>query len=128
MFILVYPPEHTRLRRLLTGQFTVRRMKALESRITAIADRCIEAILAAGSSGDLVPAFALPLPSLVICELLGVDYTDRASFQENTSVRLNSSAPKSEKAREGAEFYRFIAGLVASKRNDPGGLHRLGID
>ncbi|MCE3551695.1 cytochrome P450 [Pseudonocardia sp. RS11V-5] len=119
MFVFMDPPEHTRLRRLLTGQFTVRRMKALEERVTEIAVEHIEAMRAAGTEADLVPAYALPLPSLLICELLGVDYADRAPFQENTAVALNSTSTPEERARAGGELYRFISGLVAAKRAAP---------
>ncbi|MEV4567809.1 cytochrome P450 [Nonomuraea sp. NPDC049419] len=119
-FVFMDPPEHTRIRRLLTGQFTVRRMKALESRVTEIAVEHIEAMKAAGDQADLVPAFALPLPSLVICELLGVDYADRAEFQERTAISLDSTTPPEERARAGAELYAFMQGLVAAKRAEPG--------
>jgi cytochrome P450 len=119
MFIFMDPPEHTRIRRLLTGQFTVRRMKALESRLTEIAVAHIEAMRAAGTAADLVPAYALPIPSLIICELLGVDYADREQFQHNTSTALSSTASDDQRARAGAELYAFIAGLVAAKRATP---------
>ncbi|WP_226899609.1 cytochrome P450 [Nonomuraea phyllanthi] len=119
MFVFMDPPEHTRLRRLLTGQFTVRRMKALESRVAEIAVEHIEAMKAAGAEADLVPAFALPLPSLVICELLGVDYADRAEFQQRTAIALDSSADPGERALAGAELYGFMQRLVAHKRADP---------
>jgi cytochrome P450 len=119
MFIFMDPPEHTRIRRLLTGQFTVRRMKALEERITALAVEQIDAMQAAGTEADLVPAYALPLPSLVICEMLGVDHADRARFQENTSVALSSTSTPEERARAGSELDTFIAGLVAAKRTTP---------
>ncbi|MCP2167588.1 cytochrome P450 [Goodfellowiella coeruleoviolacea] len=119
MFIFMDPPEHTRLRRLLTGQFTVRRMKALESRVTEIAVEHIEAMKAAGTEADLVPAYALPIPSLVICELLGVDYAQRDAFQENTAVALSSTATDEQRARAGGELYAFIAQLIAAKRANP---------
>ena len=118
-FVFMDPPEHTRLRRLLTGQFTVRRMKALESRVTEIAVEHIEAMKAAGDEADLVPAFALPLPSLVICELLGVDYADRGDFQKHTAVSLDSSAGPEERALASAELYGFMQRLVAQKRANP---------
>ncbi|MFC4120475.1 cytochrome P450 [Nonomuraea zeae] len=120
MFVFMDPPEHTRLRRLLTGQFTVRRMKALESRLREIAVEHIEAMRAAGTEADLVPAYALPIPSLAICELLGVDYADRAEFQERTAIALNSETPDDERARAGLELYGFIQGLVAAKRAQAG--------
>ncbi|MEU8384781.1 cytochrome P450 [Streptosporangium sp. NPDC048865] len=119
LFVFMDPPEHTRLRRLLTGQFTVRRMRELESRVTEIAVEHIEAMRAAGTEADLVPAFALPLPSLVICELLGVDYADRAEFQERTAIALNSTTGAEERARAGAELYAFMQNLVAAKRAAP---------
>jgi cytochrome P450 len=120
MFIFMDPPEHTRIRRLLTGWFTVKRMKALEERVVEIAVEHIEAMRARGTEADLVPAYALPLPSLVICELLGVDYADRETFQHNTSVALNTNSAPEERARAGGELYRFISGLVAAKRAAPG--------
>ncbi|WP_235854422.1 cytochrome P450 [Nonomuraea aridisoli] len=120
MFVFMDPPEHTRLRRLLTGQFTVRRMKALESHIREIAVEHIEAMRAAGTEADLVPAYALPIPSLVICEMLGVDYADRGRFQENTRVALDSTSGDDERARAGLELYGFIQELVAAKRAEPG--------
>ncbi|MEJ2885082.1 cytochrome P450 [Actinomycetospora aeridis] len=119
MFIFMDPPEHTRLRSLLTGQFTVRRMRALESRLREIAVEHIEAMRAAGTSADLVPSYALPLPSLMICELLGVDYADRETFQRNTAVALSSTSSDEDRARAGGELYAFIAGLVAAKRAAP---------
>lgn len=121
IFIFMDPPEHTRLRRSLTGQFTVRRMRELESRVTEIAIEHIEAMKAAGTRADLVPAFALPLPSLVICELLGVDYADRAEFQERTSVGLNATSTPQEQAEARAGLYAFMRRLVAAKRANPAG-------
>ncbi|MFI7421146.1 cytochrome P450 [Nonomuraea sp. NPDC049684] len=118
-FVFMDPPEHTRIRRLLTGQFTVRRMRELEARVTEIAIEHIEAMKAAGTEADLVPSFALPLPSLVICELLGVDYADRAEFQERTSVGLNANSTDEERAVAGVELYAFMQRLVAAKRAEP---------
>ncbi|WP_062439908.1 cytochrome P450 [Herbidospora daliensis] len=120
MFVFMDPPEHTRLRKLLTGQFTVRRMRALEDRIREIAVEHIEAMKAAGAEADLVPAYALPIPSLVICELLGVDYADRDRFQRNTAVALDSTSPPDERARAGLGLYTFMGELVAAKRAAPG--------
>ncbi|MEU4689410.1 cytochrome P450 [Actinoplanes sp. NPDC023714] len=119
-FVFMDPPEHTRLRRLLTGQFTVRRMKALEEHIREIAVSHIAAMTAAGTEADLVPAYALPIPSLVICELLGVDYADRRSFQERTALALNGDAPAAERQRAARELYAFMGGLIAAKRERPG--------
>ncbi|WP_243795165.1 cytochrome P450 [Saccharopolyspora gloriosae] len=118
-FIFMDPPEQTRLRRLLVGQFTVRRMRALEARVREIAVEHIEAMRAAGSRADLVPAFALPLPSLVICELLGVAYADRAEFQERSAVAVNLDAGDEARLHAQAGLHEFMRGLVADKRVHP---------
>src|SRR5690606_11477041 len=76
----VDPQDHTRLRRMLTPEFTVRRMRRLEPRIREIVDEHLDAMERHGPPADLVAGFALPVPSLVICELLGVPYADRAEF------------------------------------------------
>ncbi|OSY42914.1 MULTISPECIES: cytochrome P450 [Pseudonocardia] len=120
MFIFMDPPEHTRIRRLLQGQFTVRRMRALEERMTEIAAAHIDTMLAGGPGADLVPAYALPLPSQMICELLGVDYADRQAFQDNTTVGLNANSTDEERGRALGELYTFLSGLVAHKKEHPG--------
>ncbi|WP_327092202.1 cytochrome P450 [Nonomuraea sp. NBC_01738] len=119
IFVFMDPPEHTRLRRSLTGQFTVRRMRELESRVREIAVERIEAMKAAGTTADLVPAFALPLPALVICELLGVDYADRAEFQERTAIGLSATSTPEEQAAARAGLAGFMRRLVAAKRANP---------
>src|SRR5687767_2305147 len=114
------PPEHTRLRRMLTPEFTVRRMRRLEPRIVEIVDDHLDAMAKAGPPADLVADFALPIPSLVICELLGVPYADRVSFQERTSRQLDISLPMDDRlalAREGREY---MADLVARAQAAPG--------
>ncbi|MFI6319277.1 cytochrome P450 [Nonomuraea sp. NPDC050556] len=119
MFLRMDAPDHTRFRRLLTGQFTVRRMKDLEPRIAEIVSSCLDA-LAASKPADLVSAFALPVPSLVICELLGVPYEDRGRFQADARVLLNlESEPEALVTAFGAMF-GYFAELVARKRADPG--------
>ena len=119
-FISMDPPEHTRYRKLLTGQFTVRRMRTLEPRIAQIVDEHIDAMLAAGTSADLVTAFALPVPSLVICELLGVPYERRAEFQETTAALLKLNVPVDEMLRQRDRLQEFMRQLIAIKRADPG--------
>jgi cytochrome P450 len=114
------PPEHQRLRRMLTGEFTVRRMKRLEPRIVEIVDQHLEAMESSGPPIDLVANFALPIPSLVICELLGVPYSDRKDFQRRTMRQLDLSAPipeRIEMQRQGREYMRS---LVTEARRSPG--------
>jgi cytochrome P450 len=116
----VDPPEHTRLRRMLTPEFTVRRMRRLEPRIVEIVDDHLDAMEKAGPPSDLVADFALPIPSLVICELLGVPYTDRAEFQERTSRLLDISLPMEERQEVGQESRAYMADLVARAQTEPG--------
>jgi cytochrome P450 len=116
----VDPPEHTRLRRMLTPEFTVRRMRRLEPRIIEIVDDHLDAMEKAGAPADLVADFALPIPSLVICELLGVPYTDRAEFQERTSKLLDISLPMDERMDLGRESREYMADLVARAQAEPG--------
>lgn len=118
--LLFDPPEHTRLRRLLTGEFTVRRIRRLEPRIHEIVDDHLDAMEAAGAPADLVSSFALPVPSLVICELLGVPYDDRAEFQGRAARQLDVSRPMPERLAAGRESRAYMGELVDRARADPG--------
>jgi cytochrome P450 len=114
------PPEHTRLRRMLTPEFTVRRMRTLEPRIRDIVDEHLDAMERHGPPADLVAEFALPVPSLVICELLGVPYADRAAFQERSNRQLDLRLPVEDRLRAGRESRAYMAELVARAQADPG--------
>ncbi|GAA5083726.1 cytochrome P450 [Thermocatellispora tengchongensis] len=114
------PPEHTRLRRMLTPEFTVRRMRALEPRVRRIVADHLDAMERGGPPADLVSAFALPVPSLVICELLGVPHTDRGDFQRRTSRMLDLSLSFQERTQAQRESREYMAGLVARAAADPG--------
>jgi cytochrome P450 len=114
------PPEHTRLRRMLTPEFTVRRMRRLEPRITEIVQAALDDLERAGKPADLVAHFALPVPSLVICELLGVPYADRAEFQDRSVRLLDTSLPMEQRVATQREERAYMAGLVARAQADPG--------
>jgi cytochrome P450 len=114
------PPEHQRVRRMLTGEFTVRRMKRLEPRIVEIVDQHLDAMEQLGAPADLIANFALPIPSLVICELLGVPYEDRAEFQRRATRQLNFSIPIKERMAIGAAAREHMLSLVHRARRDPG--------
>lgn len=118
-FLGMDPPEHTRLRRHLTGQFTVRRMNQLRQRIEQIADDCLTAVLEQGPPVDLVEAFALPVPSLVICELLGVSYDERDRFQQDSAKLFSLNSTKEEASAAFASLTAFIHSLVPAKRERP---------
>ncbi|GAB3398974.1 cytochrome P450 [Flindersiella endophytica] len=114
------PPEHTRLRRMLTAEFTMRRMQRLEPRITEIVEAALGDLERAGKPADLIAHFALPVPSLVICELLGVPYSDRAEFQERSARLLNVSLPMEQRLAASRENRTYMAGLVAHAQAEPG--------
>jgi cytochrome P450 len=114
------PPEHTRLRKMLTPEFTLRRMRRLEPRIREIVDEHLDAMERTGPPADLVADFALPVPSLVICELLGVPYSDREGFQARTGRLLDLSLPMDERMEVQRETRDYMAELVARTQADPG--------
>jgi cytochrome P450 len=120
-FLLGYdPPDHTRLRKLLTAEFTVARMRRLRPRVAAIVTEHLDALAAAGAPADLVADFALPVPSLVICELLGVPYADRTEFQRLSRTRLDMSRDIEVRVAAGDEGRAYMAGLIAEQRKAPG--------
>jgi cytochrome P450 len=114
------PPEHTRLRRMLTPSFTVRQMRRLEPRIAQIVEDHLEAMERSGPPVDLIPAFALPIPSLVICELLGVPYQDRADFQRRSNRLLDLSLPQRDRMTLFRESREYMVDLVTRAQADPG--------
>ncbi|MBB3665492.1 cytochrome P450 [Prauserella sediminis] len=112
-------PDHTRLRRLLTGEFTVRRMKRLEPRIEAIVEDHLDAMERKGPPADLVADFALPIPSLVICELLGVPVEDQPEFQERTRRQMEIGLTTEQIIELADESLEYMRSLVDRKIEDP---------
>src|ERR1700761_4065720 len=114
------PPEHQRLRRMLTAEFTIRRMKRLEPRVVEIVDGQLDAMENAGPPADLVASFALPIPSLVICELLGVPYEDRDEFQRRSARQIDLSIPIPDRLELQRQGRAYMGSLVARARQQPG--------
>jgi cytochrome P450 len=112
-------PEHGPARRAVLGEFTVRRMEALRPRIQEIVDERIDALLAGPRPADLVRELSLPVPSLVICELLGVPYGDHEFFQEHTATMVDrmSSAQARQDAVVAVESY--LSDLIKLKEAEP---------
>nr|WP_042197990.1 cytochrome P450 [Kibdelosporangium sp. MJ126-NF4] len=113
-------PEHTAQRRLLIPEFTVRRMAALRPRIQRIVDDLIDTMLAGPKPVDLVRAFALPVPSQVICELLGVPYSDRDYFQGVARTLVMNESDPDEAMAASEELNGYLEELVARKSVAPG--------
>jgi cytochrome P450 len=119
-FVRMDAPEHTRYRRHLVGQFTRRRMLRLEPRVAAIAEEHVDRMLAEGAPADLVADYALPLPSLVVCELLGVPYGERVRFQRDTAVAFDVGRSPAQVSAAMTDLNAFLADLVRRKRREPG--------
>ncbi|MEU5365195.1 cytochrome P450 [Streptomyces sp. NPDC005925] len=123
-FIAMDEPEHTRYRKLLNQQFTVRRARRMEPRILEIVTERIDAMLAKGAGADgtradLVRDFALPVPSLVICELLGVAYDDREEFQARANKLLDLNVSYEEQLADLDDLRDYIRAQVRKKREAP---------
>ncbi|MFB8084515.1 cytochrome P450 [Streptomyces sp. NPDC055992] len=112
-------PEHNAQRRMLIPSFTVRRTAALRPRIQETVDRLLDAMVEQGPPAELVDAFALPVPSMVICALLGVPYDDHDFFEDRSRRLLRGPEPSDVvAAREDLDAY--FRDLIALKRRDPG--------
>jgi cytochrome P450 len=113
-------PEHGPARRAVVGEFTVRRLAALRPRIQEIVDEHIDAMLTGPRPADLVTALALPVPSLVICELLGVPYADHEFFQSRTKLVVSRSTSTADAQAATDELRSYMDELVTAKEKDPG--------
>ncbi|HEY0532695.1 MAG TPA: cytochrome P450 [Actinoplanes sp.] len=114
------PPMHTRLRRLLTPEFTMRRLGRLQPRITAIVADRLDAMAAMDGPVDLWQEFALPIPALAICELLGVPYADREYFQKLSTSRFDLGDGAYASIDAMSESLDYLGGLITEQRRNPG--------
>lgn len=114
------PPDHTRLRKLLTPEFTMRRLSRLVPRIDAIVTERLDAMEAVDGPVDLVQEFALPIPSLTICELLGVPYEDRDRFQELAAARFDLFGGAGQALGAISESLSYMEEIVRRERRSPG--------
>ncbi|MBB5153128.1 cytochrome P450 [Saccharopolyspora phatthalungensis] len=110
------PPAHTAARRAVLGEFTVRRIEAMRPRIQDIVDSCVDDLLATSRPADLVHTVSLPVPSLVICELLGVPYADHDFFQRHTAMIIQRSGSDVQHAF--TEIRSYLDELVTAKERD----------
>ncbi|NLU82167.1 cytochrome P450 [Rhodococcus sp. HNM0569] len=113
-------PEHARLRRMISGVFTIKRIEAMRPRVQAMADEFVDRMLAGPKPADLVQEFALPIPSLVISELLGVPYDDHEFFQTNSKTIVSSVATGDERRAAHGALADYLDDLVGRKASAPG--------
>ncbi|CAM5501281.1 cytochrome P450 [Streptomyces spiroverticillatus] len=118
-FLLMDDPQHSRYRKPLIAKFTARRLRLLTERIEQITTECLDAMEKAGPSADLVTAFAKPIPTIVICELLGVPYDQRASFEEQIALFMNGEPSDEELLAAYTAIQQYLAELVVAKRAHP---------
>jgi pentalenic acid synthase len=117
-FIGLDPPEHGPKRRMTISDFTVRRIKGMRADVEQIVHGFLDGMIASGPPADLVSQFALPVPSMVICRLLGVPYEDHDFFQDASRRLIQStSAAGARVARDDLEGY--LGGLVDTLRGTP---------
>lgn len=115
------PPEHTRLRKLVVGAFTTRRVEGMRPRVAAIVDELIGAFTAGPQPTDLMANFCLPLPVRVICELLGVPVADVDKFHAWSAMLVGTwEHDTDEVIMAGVAVYEYLAELIKSKRRQPG--------
>jgi cytochrome P450 len=113
-------PQHTRIRRALAGYFTVRRVGEHREAIERIIDERLDSMERVGKPLDLLENFALPIPSMAICEMLGAAPDDRDAFEQPSAVMVDPEASAEDRIAAIEEFFTFCRGLVAEKRAAPG--------
>jgi cytochrome P450 len=117
------PPGHTRLRKAVARAFTKRRIETIRPRTQQIVDELLDEMVAAGDTADLVRRFALAVPMMVICELLGGPYEDRHKFHRWSEILASTRSSKHTKediAQADKELRDYLAELVDTKRANPG--------
>jgi len=116
------PPDHTRLRKLLTPEFTRRRLAELRPRVEEIVAAQLDALAAAGEQGpvDLAATFAFGVPFTVICELLGLPEGDRETFRQLSGARFDLSAGGVGALGAVSGSRAFLLDATARQRHEPG--------
>lgn len=111
--------EHIRYRRILSPALTMKRVEAMKPVAQRITDEYIDAILAGPQPADLIEGFALPIPSLVISELLGVPYADHEFFQQHATMGVDRYATSDDLAAGATELSKYLVRLLEAKMADP---------
>jgi cytochrome P450 len=111
--------EHTRFRRMLSKPFTFRRVEALRPVIQEVTDECLDAILEGPQPADLVAKLALPVPTRVISDMLGVPYSDHEFFQEHANAGLARYAAADAMQKGAFSLHKYLVNLVEEKQANP---------
>ncbi|GAA0526064.1 cytochrome P450 [Paractinoplanes ferrugineus] len=114
------PPEHTRLRRLVSRAFSTRRIAALRPRVQQLTDDLLDAMAGGPQPADLMTGLAQPLPITVICEMLGVPYADVAQFRAWTDIMLSFDANRRDEVLAARNHLNdYLTELIEQKRRNP---------
>ncbi|MFE3280969.1 cytochrome P450 [Nocardia sp. NPDC059239] len=113
------PPAHTRLRRILAGHFTVRRVREYRPYIEQIVSDRLDEMERMGPPADLVKVFAEPIPSLLTCALFGIPESERGEFERLTEVMTSPSSAGDDVLQANADYRAFARELVERKRAQP---------
>ncbi|MDJ0382005.1 cytochrome P450 [Streptomyces sp. G-G2] len=119
-FLRMDAPQHGAVRRVLTPSFTMRRIEKMRPVIEEATRRLIGDMRDAGPPADLIDRFALPLPSLVICQLLGVPYEDHGVFQEHSRAMLSIDSTAEQATAAITALGDYLRTLALTRRTDPG--------
>lgn len=119
-FIRTDPPEHSRLRRMLTRDFMLKQVELMRPTVRGIVDDLISELRRADQPTDLIGALALPVPSLTVCGLLGIPYADHEIFQSLTNVSLSRTSTVEQITEATADLLAWLDELVTAKERDPG--------
>ncbi|MEU7059810.1 cytochrome P450 [Streptomyces sp. NPDC046197] len=121
MIISLDSPEHSRLRKLVAGAFTLRRVERMRANVQKVADELLDDMQAKGGTVDLVQQLALPLPLTVIGELLGVPSQDLRTFEKwaRAFATVDDRAGGEASLAGLAKLSEYIVGLIADKRGNP---------
>ncbi|MFT4247624.1 MAG: cytochrome P450 [Pseudomonas sp.] len=111
--------EHARIRRMLTNSFTRHRMEKIRPQIQQVTDDLIDKMLAGPKPVDLVEALSLPLPSLMICDLLGVPYEDHEFFEKHAKIANSRNKSAEENRAATNALGQYIGGLIGKKMENP---------
>ncbi len=117
------PPDHTRLRKMITPEFTMRRLRRIQPALDRIIETQLDEIekhLVVHDVVDLVPTFAFPVPFLMICELLGLPDSDRDTFRQLGAARFDVSAGGVGVLGAISSSREFLKEATARQRKDPG--------
>ncbi|BCI54388.1 cytochrome P450 [Mycolicibacterium litorale] len=112
--------EHTRFRRMLSKPFTFKRVEGLRPVIQQVTDECIDEILAGPQPADMVAKLALPVPTRVISDMLGVPYEDHEFFQHHANVGLARYASAEDGQKGAMSLHQYLINLVETKMENPG--------